>query len=61
MLLEADVANGKLISFIESHTRVHDRQVTDGRVTMRAVMGKQTLADLARNGQVDVKSVDTVA
>jgi GTP-binding protein HflX len=59
VLLEADVANGKLISFIESHTRVRDRQFTDGRVQMRAVMGKHTLADLARNGQVEVKSVDS--
>jgi GTP-binding protein HflX len=58
--LEADVANGKLISFIESHTRVHEREFTDGRVLMRAVMGKQTLADLARNGQVEVKKVDAV-
>jgi GTP-binding protein HflX len=58
--LEADVANGKLISFIESHTRVHEREFTDGRVLMRAVMGKQTLADLACNGQVEVKKVDAV-
>jgi GTP-binding protein HflX len=55
--LEADLANGKLLSFIESHTRVHDREFADGRVIIRAVMGKQTLADLARNGQVEVKTV----
>ena len=55
--LEADVANGKLISFIESHSRVQERQFTDGRVVIRAVMGKQILADLSRNGQVEVKSV----
>src|SRR3954462_3906403 len=59
VLLEADTANGKLISFIESHPRVHERQFTDGRVQMRAIMGKQTLAYLARNGQVEVKSVDS--
>jgi GTP-binding protein HflX len=58
--LEADVANGKLLSFIESHTRVHDRRYEDGRVVIRAVMGKQTLADLARNGQVQVMTVDAV-
>jgi GTP-binding protein HflX len=55
--LEADVANGKLLAFIESHARVQEREFTDGRVTIRAVMGKQTLADLARNGQVEVKTV----
>src|SRR4051812_39937898 len=57
VLLEADVTNGRLLSFIESHTRVDDRQFRDGRVEIRAIMGKQTLADLARNGQVEIKSV----
>ncbi len=56
--LEADVTNGKLISFIEQHCRVHDRLFTDGRVQFKAVMGKQTLADLSRNEQVEVKTVE---
>ena len=55
--LEADVTNGRLLSFIEAHSRVHDRQFTDGRVQIRAVMGKKTLAELASNGQVEVKAV----
>jgi GTP-binding protein HflX len=55
--LEADVSNGKLISFIESHTRVQERHFTDGRIVIRAIMGKQTLADLSRNDQVELKSV----
>jgi GTP-binding protein HflX len=55
--LEADVTNGKLIAFIESHTRIHDRQFLDGRIQLKAVMGKKTLADLSRNEQVDVKTV----
>ena len=59
--LETDVANGKLLSFIESHTRVHDREFQDGRVVIRAVMGKQTLADLSRNEQVEVKTVDAAS
>src|SRR5204863_4940327 len=59
--LEADVANGRLLSFIESHSRVHDRQFTDGRVQLRAVMGKRTLADLSRNDQVEVKAVAGLA
>jgi GTP-binding protein HflX len=55
--LEAELTNGRLISFIESHSRVHDRQFTDGRVTFKAVMGKRTLADLSRNQQVEIKEV----
>jgi len=59
--LEADVTNGRLLSFLESHTRIHDRQFTDSRVQIKAVMGKRTLADLSRNEQVEVKSVDSCA
>ena len=55
--LEADVANGRLLAYLESHTRVQDRQFTDGRVTMKAIMGKGTLAELSRNGQVEIKKV----
>src|SRR5688572_1869088 len=55
--LEADVTNGRLLSFIESHSRVHDRQILDGRIQIKTVMGKRTLADLSRNDQVDVKTV----
>jgi GTP-binding protein HflX len=55
--LEADVTNGRLLSFIESNTRVTGREFVDGRVQIRAVMGKQTLSDLERNDQVDVTSV----
>ncbi len=55
--LEAEVTNGKLISFIEQHSRVQDREFNDGRVQIRAIMGKKTLADLSRNEQVEVKKV----
>jgi GTP-binding protein HflX len=55
--LEADLKNGKLISYIESHSRVHTRDFTDGKIQIRAVMGKQTLANLSRNGQVEVRTV----
>ncbi len=58
--LEADVANGRLLSFIESHSRVHDRQFSDGRIQLKAIMGKRTLADLSRNDQVEVKTVGEV-
>ena len=59
-LIEADVTNGRLISFIESHTRVHDRQVMDGKMLLKTVMGRRTLADLSRNDQVAVKTVGAV-
>jgi GTP-binding protein HflX len=55
--LEADVTNGRLLSFIESHSRIHDRQFNEGRTQIKAVMSKRILADLARNDQVEVKSV----
>src|SRR5687768_7822866 len=58
--LEADVTNGRLISFIESRTRVQDREFIDGRVRFKTVMGKQTLADLSNNEQVEIKSVTGV-
>jgi GTPase len=57
--LEADAGNGRLISFIESHARVHDRHYHDSRIQIKAIMGKQTLADLARNDQVEVKAVES--
>ncbi len=60
--LEADVTNGKLIAFLEGHTRIHDRQFLDNdRVQMKSIMGRQTLADLARNGEIDIKTVDSAS
>ena len=58
--LEADVTNGKLISYIESHTRIHDRQFIDGRIRLKAIMGKRTLADLSRNDQVAIIGADAL-
>jgi len=55
--LEADVTNGRLIAYIEASTDVRDRQFVDSRVRIRAVMGKRTLAELSRNGQVEVTRV----
>lgn len=56
--LEADSTAGKLLAYIESHSRVTDRQFNEGRIILRATMGKKTLADLSRNGQVDVQKVE---
>jgi GTP-binding protein HflX len=55
--LEADVANGRLLAFIESHAQVQDRQFFDSRIQMKAVMGKRILTDLARNHQLEIKAV----
>jgi GTP-binding protein HflX len=57
--LNADLTNGKLLSFLESHSRIHHREFLDGKVQLRATMGKQTLADLSRNGQVEIEKVDS--
>ena len=59
--LEADVANGRLLAFLESHTRIHERDFQNGRVQLKAIMGKRTLADLARNEQVEVKAVEMLS
>jgi len=58
--LEADLTDGKLISFIEQHCRVQDRQFADGRIQIRAIMGKKTLTDLSKNKHVEIKSVEPV-
>jgi GTP-binding protein HflX len=55
--LETEDTNGKLLSFLESHTHVTDRQFKDGKVQIVATMGKQVLADLSRNEHVEVKKV----
>src|SRR5688572_16366148 len=39
--LEADSSNGRLLAFLESHTRIHDRQFDGDRVTLKAIMGKR--------------------
>ena len=57
VLLIADSTNGKLISFIETHTAVHDRQFRGSRVTFRATVPQQVLADLSRNDQLKIKPV----
>lgn len=55
VILEASSTDGKLLAFIESHARVSDRQFEDGRVRMRATVGRRTLAELERNEDVVVK------
>ncbi|MCC6422863.1 MAG: GTPase HflX [Phycisphaerales bacterium] len=59
--LEADVTDGRLLAFIESHSRVNGREFMDDRVEIVAVMGKQTLAELARNGKLVIKSAKSAS
>ena len=55
--LELEVTNGKLLAFLESNTRISRRDLVDGdRIQVDARMGKQTLASLTRNGQVEIKA-----
>ncbi len=49
------------IVFIESHNPVQDRQFIGERVEIRTIRGKRTLADLAKNEQVEIKSVSGVS
>ena len=57
VVLECDVTKGKLISFIEKHSRVQEREFVDGdRVRIVAIVGKQTLSDLQGNDQLEIKS-----
>ncbi len=58
--LAADVTDGRLLSFIEGHARVREKDYTDGRVVIRAIMGKTMLGELARNEGVEVRNVGAV-
>lgn len=55
VILEADVTNGRLLAFLESHCRIHHREFTDGKVKLEASVPKRTLAELARNEQVEIQ------
>jgi GTP-binding protein HflX len=61
--LQADVSNGRLLAFLESHTRIHDRAFVgeDGKIRIKAIMGKQTLADLSRNEQVEILATEAAS
>ncbi len=53
--LEVDAGKGKLLAFIETHASVISRDFIDGGVVIRATMSKQTLAELSRNEQVEIR------
>lgn len=54
--LVVPTTNGRLISFIESHTRVQSRDFGERRTAFQVVVGKRTLAELSRNEDVEIKS-----
>ena len=56
--LDADVTDGRVLAFIESHARVERRQFVDGRANIVAVMGRSTLAELSHQGRVAVTKVE---
>ncbi len=58
--MEADVTNGKLLSFIESHTRVTAREIIeDNKVRLVATAGKKTLDELKRNEQLTIVKIES--
>ena len=51
-ILEFDSSKGKLLSFVESHTQVLNREFEGDQVIIRAMIGKQTLEDLSESQKV---------
>jgi GTP-binding protein HflX len=56
--LEADSANGRLLSFIETHCQILDRQFKGRRIILRVTMSKKVCEDLSRNDQLTVKPIE---
>ena len=52
--LEVDAGDGKLVSFLETHLRIHERSYHDSRVRISATVGKKLLADLSRNESIEL-------
>lgn len=53
--LECDLTNGKLISFIEKHTLVQNREVRDDKLVLHVIVGRNTYEGLQRNDQVVIR------
>jgi GTP-binding protein HflX len=51
--LEMDDTDGRSIAFVESHARVQDREYADGKARLRVLIGKKTLEELLRVGDVE--------
>ena len=52
--LTCDLTDGRLIAFIETHARIHDRTFEENQVIFDVTVGKQTLAELRRNERVQI-------
>jgi GTPase len=50
--LEMDDTDGRSIAFVESHARVQDREYADGKARLRVLIGRKTLEELLRAGDV---------
>ncbi len=60
-MLEMDLTNGRVISFIESQTRVLTREFVDGRAKMQVVMSRTALEELTRKGEVTASDIEPAA
>ncbi len=54
VVIEADVTDGRVLSYIESHSRVQEREFIEGRARMRVLIGKKLLEELKRHEGVTV-------
>ena len=52
--MEVDLTNGKLLAFLEAKCRIEDRQFTEEKVRLTAVIGKNMLRELRANEQIRV-------
>jgi GTPase len=50
--IACDLTDGKLISFIQSHTRIRDRRFDEEYAIFDITVGRRTLADLQRNESI---------
>jgi GTPase len=53
-VLATSVENGRLLAFLEAHTRIQKRTCQNNQMILRTVLGTKLLADLARNPDVEI-------
>jgi GTP-binding protein HflX len=53
--LKVDVADGRVISFIERRTRVRDRRVNEGSIEFDVTVGRRLLSEIRENESIAVK------
>jgi 50S ribosomal subunit-associated GTPase HflX len=58
-ILETNVINGRLLSFIESHTRVQTRETIESTIRLTVITGRQMLAELATNSLLRITETDS--